>query len=276
MRINSINGLWAWTRLERINYSLRNVFQQLSTGKRIPTARFDAAGIAIANKLRAQVGGLYKAFDNAAYGINLLNTAEGGLAGIQGNLQRMRELAVQAANGTLTEEERAALQEEFEQLRSQIGQTAQNTEYNTIKVLQGFNGQFQIGPNSGQTLNVEIPNVNPENLQANVEGTPVNLNDLNITTQEGAQQAVEALDQMINQISENRANIGAYTNRLEHGMQNLGNAIVNTTSALSTIEDMDMARGVMEQVRLQLLRNVTTGVLAQSRVNMSNVLNLLG
>lgn len=275
MRINNVSGLWAWTRLERVNYSLRNVFQQLSTGKRIPWARFDAAGIAIANKLRAQVGGLYKAFDNAAYGINLLNTAEGGLSTIQDKLQRMRELAVQAANGTLTEEDRAALQAEFEQLRQEIGRTAQTTEYNTIKVLQGFNGEFQIGPNEGQTMNVQIPNVNPENLQANVNGTPVDLNDLNITTQEGATQAMEALDQMINQISTARSNVGAYTNRLEHGMANIGNAIVNTTNALSTIEDMDMAKGVMEQVRLQILRNFTTGVLAQSRVNMANVLNLL-
>ena len=275
MRINNASGLWALSRLYNVNRSLQKVTTQLATGKRIPSASYDAAGIAIANKLRAQVEGFNKALDSIAYGQNLLNTAEGGVASIQDNLQRMRELAVQAANGTLTDSERAALQEEFNQLRQQIGQTARSTQYNTINVLQGYNGTIQTGANESQNMEVNIPNMNPENLQATVNGNTVNLNEINISTQQGAQQAIEALDQMINQTSEIRSNIGAYTNRLEHAMRNVGNAMVNTTSALSTIEDMDMAKGIMEQVRLRLLSNVTMSVMAQSRVNSANVLNLL-
>ncbi len=275
MRINNVSGLWALSRLYNVNRSLQRVATQLATGKRIPSANYDAAGIAIANKLRAQVEGFNKALDSIAYGQNLLNTAESGVASIQDNLQRMRELAVQAANGTLTDSERAALQEEFNQLRQQIGQTARSTQYNTINVLQGYNGTIQTGANESQNMEVNIPNMNPENLQANVNGTPVNLNEINISTQQGAQQAIGALDQMINQTSEVRSNIGAYTNRLEHAMRNVSNAMVNTTSALSTIEDMDMAKGIMEQVRLRLLSNITVSVMAQSRVNSANVLSLL-
>jgi len=275
MRINNVSGLWALSRLYNVNRSLQKVMTQLSTGKRIPTASYDAAGIAIANKLRAQVEGFNKALDSMAYGQNLLNTAEGGVASIQDNLQRMRELAVQSANGTLTDSDRAALQEEFDQLRRQIGQTAQSTQYNTINVLQGYNGKVQTGANEGQNMDINIPNMSPENLNANVNGTTLNLNDIDISTQNGAQQAIEAIDQMINQTSGVRSNIGAYTNRLEHAMRNVSNAMINTTSALSNIEDMDMAKGVMEQVRLQLLSKVTTSVMAQSRVNSANVLSLL-
>ncbi|MCD6450444.1 MAG: flagellin [Thermotogaceae bacterium] len=275
MRINNVSSLWNLSRLRDVNRSLQKVMNQLSTGKRIPAAGYDAAGIAIANKLRAQIEGFSKALDSIAYGQNLLNTAEGGISSIQDNLQRMRELAVQAANGTLTDSERTALQEEFNQLRQQIRQTAQSTQYNTINVLQGYNGEIQTGANEGQSMEVNIPNMNPENLTANLNGTSVNLNDINISTQQGAQQAIEAIDQMINQTSGVRSSIGAYTNRLEHAMNNVANAITNMTSALSTIEDMDMAKGIMEQVRLQLLSNVTTSIMAQSRVNSANVLNLL-
>ena len=276
MRINGVSGLWAWTRLNRINRSLMNVMEQLSTGRRIPRAAFDVAGLAIANRLRAQVEGFTRAYDNIQYGINLLNTAEGGMASIQDRLQRMRELAVQAASGILTEADRAALQQEFEQLSQGIAETARNTQYNNQNVLQGYSGTFQTGANEGQTMNVEIPNMNPENITATVGDRTVNLNELNISTPEGAQQAIEALDQMINQVSEARANVGAYVNRLEAGARNVVNTMINTTAAQSRIEDMDMARGVMEQVRLQLLRNFTIGVLAQSNVNTAGVLRLLG
>ena len=276
MRISGVSGLWAWTRLERVNRSLMNVMEQLSTAKRIPRSSFDAAGMAIANKLRAQIEGLSRALDNAAYGMNLLNTAEGGMESIQQNLQRMRELAIQASNGTLTESERAALQEEFNQLRQQIAQTARNTNYNGQVVLQGYNAQIQTGPNEGETMNVNIPAMNPENLQATTEEGTVNLNDLNIQTQEGAQRAVKALEDMINQVSEARSNVGAYVNRLSSSIRNTANAMVNATSSLGRIEDMDMARGVLMRTRLMLLRNFTTGVLSQSMLNMRNVMNLLG
>ncbi len=275
MRVNSVSGMWAWRRLESINYSLMNVMQQLATARRIPSSRFDVAGAAIAARMRSQVEGYGKALEGVYSGINLLNTAEGGMASIQERLQRMRELAVQASNGTLTESDRAALMEEFNQLRQGVAETVRNTEYNTQKVLEGYNGQVQEGPNESQTAQINIPNLSPENLQANVNGNTVNLNELEIGTAEGAQQAVEALDQMINQVSEARSNVGAMTNRLESAARNIANTMINTTRSLSTIEDMDMARGVMEMVRLRLLQNFTVGVMAQSRVSSGMVLGLL-
>ncbi len=275
MRVSNIGGMWAWRRLESVNYALMNLAQQLATARRIPSARFDVAGAAIAARMRSQVEGYGKALDNVYYGMNLLRTAEGGMASIQDRLQRMRELAVQAANGTLTEADRSALMEEFNQLRQGIAETVRNTEYNTQRVLEGYTGEFQVGANEGQTAQVNIPNLAPENLQANVNGENVNLNELDIRTAEGAQRAIEALDQMINQVSEARSNVGAFTNRLESAARNIANTMVNTTRSLSTIEDMDMARGVMEMTRLRLLQNFTTGVMAQSRVSSTAVLGLL-
>ncbi len=276
MRINNLNGMWAWTNLSHVNNSMMNVMEQLSTARRIPRAAHDAAGLAIASRLRSQVEGYTRALDNAQYGINLLSTAEGGMNAIQENLQRMRELAVRAASGTLTDADRAALQEEFNQLRQGIAETVRNTQYNGQNPLEGFRGEFQTGANEGQTENVEIPNLNPENLEANVNENRMNLNNLNIGTAEGANQAVQALNQMINQVSRARANVGAHVNRLEAGVRNMASAMINLTRAQNNIESLDMARGVMEQTRLMLLSRFTTGVLAQSNANATQVLRLLG
>ena len=276
MRINNVSGMWAWTNLNRINTSMFNVMQQLSTARRIPSAGFDVAGLAIANKLRAQMEGYTKAMENTQYGINLLSTAEGGMNSIHDALQRMRELAVQASNGTLSDSDRAALQEEFDQLRQGIAQTVRNTQYNGKSVLQGYKGEFQTGANEGETLEVKIPDLNPENLKANVNDEEVNLNDLDISTAQGASQAIEALDQMINQVSDTRANVGSYINRLESSFRNSAKAMLNLTRSYDTIAGFDMAQGLMQQTRLMLLSNFTTGVLAQSNVNNAAVLRLLG
>lgn len=277
MRINNnIGGMWAWTNLNRISTSMFRVMEQLLTAQRIPRAGFDVAGLAVANKLRAQMEGYTKSMENAQYGINLLSTAEGGMTSIQDALQRMRELALQASNGTLTDADRAALQEEFDQLRQGIAQTVKNTQYNGQNVLEGYKGEFQIGANEGETLEVEIPNLNPENLKANINDEEVNLNDLNISTAQGANQAVEALDQMINQVSEARSNVGAYINRLESGLKNAAKAMLNLTRSYDTIAGFDMAQGIMQQTRLMLLSNFTTGILAQSNTNNTTVLRLLG
>ncbi len=277
MRINNnIGGMWAWTNLNRISTSMFRVMEQLLTAQRIPRAGFDVAGLAVANKLRAQMEGYTKSMENAQYGINLLSTAEGGMTSIQDALQRMRELALQASNSTLTDADRAALQEEFDQLRQGIAQAVRNTQYNGQNVLEGYKGEFQIGANEGETLEVEIPNLNPENLKANINDEEVNLNDLNISTAQGANQAVEALDQMINQVSEARSNVGAYINRLESGLKNAAKAMLNLTRSYDTIAGFDMAQGIMQQTRLMLLSNFTTGILAQSNTNNTTVLRLLG
>ncbi len=276
MRISNISGMWAWTNLYSINTSMMNLMEQLTTANRIPSASFDVAGLTIANTLRAQMEGYSKAMENAQYGVNLLSTAEGGMNSIEENLQRMRELAVQAANGTLTDADRAALQEEFNQLRQGIAQTVENTQYNGQNVLEGYKGEFQTGANEGETLQVQIPNLSPDNIKAKVNNEEVNLNDLNISTAQGASQAVQALDQMINQVSQARSNVGAYVNRLESGIKNMASEMLNMTASYNTIAGFDMAQGIMDQTRLMLLYDFTTGVLAQSNVNNAAVLKLLG
>jgi len=181
----------------------------------------------------------------------------------------MRELALQAANGTLTESDRTALQEEFNQLLQGIDETVRNTEYNTIKVLAGDvnNLNVQTGANEGQNLEITIPNMDTENL---------GLRDLNISTVEGAQSALKVIDTALENVSNVRSRIGAWNNRLEHAAENLGNTMLNLTASMSNIEDADLARMIMEKMKLDILRQSTIGIMSQSNVPTMNVLKLLG
>jgi len=267
MRINNVNALWAWRSLQNTQRLLSATMETLITGSRIPRASFDVAGLAISQRLRALTRGYETALNNIYNGIGMLRTAEGGLGSITEALQRMRELAVRASNGTLTEAERAALQEEFEQLRQGIAETVRNTNYNTVNVLAGEvqNMQIQTGPAEGETLNVTIPNMGPEAL---------GLNELNISTAEGAQNAISRLDEILENVSQVRSNVGSWMNRLEHAARNVGNAYVNTMSSLSTLADADMARQILELTRLQIIRQSNLAMLGQANISNQSVLRL--
>lgn len=267
MRINNITGMYAWQRLLEIQQNSTKVMNQLSSGTVLP--QINVSNAAIAEKIRSQLEGYRKAMDNVYNAIGTLNTAEGGIGSITENLQRMRELAVQASNGTLTDSDRAALQEEFNQLLRGIDETVRNTEYNTMKVLNGDvnNLNVQTGANEGQNLEITIPNLNTEGL---------GLKDLEISTIEGAQSALKAIDSAIENVSSVRSKIGAWTNRLEHSAENLANTMLNLTSSVSNIEDTDMAKLILEKVRLDILRQSTIGIMSQSNVSNINVLRLLG
>ncbi|HEW92238.1 MAG TPA: flagellin [Thermotogaceae bacterium] len=267
MRINNVTGMFAWQRLLEIQQNSTKVMNQLSTGTILP--QINVSNVAIAQKIRSQVEGYQKAMDNVYNTMGLLNTAEGGIGSITENLQRMRELALQAANGTLTESDRTALQEEFNQLLQGIDETVRNTEYNTIKVLAGDvnNLNVQTGANEGQNLEITIPNMDTENL---------GLRDLNISTVEGAQSALKVIDTALENVSNVRSRIGAWNNRLEHAAENLGNTMLNLTASMSNIEDADLARMIMEKMKLDILKQSTIGIMSQSNVPTMNVLKLLG
>ncbi|MDN5331227.1 MAG: flagellin [Tepidanaerobacteraceae bacterium] len=269
MRINhNISALNAYRQLTINNTALQKSLEKLSSGYRINRAGDDAAGLAISEKMRAQIRGLNMAIKNAQDGISLIQTAEGALTETHAILQRMRELAVQAANDTNTDVDRNALQEEVNQLIAEINRIANNTEFNTQKLLDGnFSGTFHIGANINQNINVSI---------TGMDATSLGVNNLSITTQTDANTAISTIDDAITKVSDERAKLGAYQNRLEHTINNLSVASENLTAAESRIRDVDMAKEMMEFTRQSILNQAATAMLAQANMLPQSVLKLLG
>lgn len=270
MRINqNVAALNAWRNLTANNTSLSKSLERLSSGLRVNRAADDAAGLAISEKMRSQIRGLHMAQRNAQDGISLIQTAEGALIEAHAILQRMRELAVQAANdGTLVDEDKAKLQEEVAQLIDEIDRIAETTEFNTQKLLDGsFTGkQLQIGANAGQSITVSI-----EDMGASALGIDV----VDISTVAGANTAISLLDAAIEQVSSQRSELGALQNRLEHTYNNLGVAAENLTAAESRIRDADMAREMSQFTRSQILLQASTAMLAHANMAPQSVLQLL-
>ena len=422
MVINTnLSALNAWRALETNNTNTQKALQKLSSGYRINSAADDAAGLAISEKMKAQIAGLNMAQRNAQDGISLIQTAEGALNETQSILQRMNELAVQSANGANTDTERAAIQKEMDQLAQEIGRIGQTTEFNTQKLLDGtFKSVFQIGANENQNLSLQINNMSGaalgitgnanESLTTSViagtsatfadgtysislSGTTYELLDssnnvvgvssdgvnwlagtdtsattvdtftlstaakvgtvtisggdknvtvmtsspvksfnldagtytfdssasvlkdssgnivattsdgitfkdrqgntvltlnpaatngaiftvggIDVSTQAAANSAITKIQDAINQVSMERSKLGAYQNRLEHTINNLGTASENLTAANSRIRDVDMAKEMMEFTKDNILNQAATAMLAQANQQPQTVLQLL-
>ncbi|HHV46152.1 MAG TPA: flagellin [Tissierellia bacterium] len=267
MRINNnIPALNTHRMLGLTNSSLEKTLEKLSSGKRINKASDDVAGLAISQKMEAQIRGLKQASRNSLDGISLIQTAEGALNEIHEMLQRMRELAVQGANGIYTEGddgELKAITDELEQLRDQIVKIGEETEFNKNPVLQGEKISLQIGANSEQRIEIVLPNIS----KLKIETPNPYISDFS--------KAITRYDNAINQVSEYRSQLGAYQNRLEHTIRNLDNTAENLTSAKSRIEDADMALEMSEFVKLNILQQAGTSMLSQANQLPQNVLQLL-
>jgi flagellin len=249
----------------------QNALEKLSSGLRINRAGDDAAGLAISEKMRGQIRGLDMAQKNAQDGISLIQTAEGALNETHSILQRMRELAVQASNDTnTTNEDRKALQDEFSQLRDEINRISDQTEFNTKKLLNGSVSSvtFQIGANSGQTLTVNLKDVDAAYLK-------IDTIDISVGDAKDISAHISTLDAAINSVSDFRANLGANQNRLEHTINNLGTASENLTSAESRIRDVDMAKEMAEFTKNNILNQAAQAMLAQANQLPQGVLQLL-
>ncbi|MBO0992235.1 flagellin Hag [Bacillus sp. SD088] len=243
--------------------------EKLASGMRINRAGDDAAGLAISEKMRAQVKGLDMASKNAQDGISLIQTAEGALNETHSILQRMRELAVQSANDTNTNSDRAELQKELSQLNEEIDRISNQTEFNTQKLLDGSVEEgftFHIGANKGQNINLEIGKMDAATLE---------VSELDISTQEGADMAIESLQAAIDKVSGERSKLGAVQNRLEHTINNLNTSSENLTAAESRIRDVDMAKEMMEQTKNSILAQASQAMLAQANQAPQGVLQLL-
>ncbi|MDK2901915.1 MAG: flagellin [Thermosediminibacterales bacterium] len=270
MRINhNISALNAWRNLYVNDTNMSKSLEKLSSGLRINRAADDAAGLAISEKMRAQINGINQAVRNAQDGISLIQTAEGALNEVHAILQRMRELAVQSANGIYTDDDRALLQEEVNQLTSEIDRIATQTEFNKQTLLTGSftNKMLQIGANAGQTITIGI-----SAMTAGASGLDVK----NVTIVSNPSTAISTIDTAIERVASTRAKLGAIQNRLEKTINNLGVTVENLTAAESRIRDVDMAAEMMTFTKNQILVQASTAMLAHANVKPQSVLQLLG
>jgi flagellin len=248
--------------------------EKLSSGLRINRAGDDAAGLAISEKMRGQIRGLDQASRNAQDGISLIQTAEGALNETHSILQRMRELAVQASNDTYTTSDRTKLGAEVTQLRKEIDRIASQTEFNTKKLLMsGSNAsaiRFQVGANSGQQISLSINKMNAKALGVSALGSKFSTNK---SSAFGS--IIKAINSAINKVSTERANLGAYQNRLEHTINNLNTSSENLTAAESRIRDVDMAKEMMNFTKSNILNQAAQAMLAQANQAPQGVLQLL-
>lgn len=267
----NLKSLVAQQALNVNNRALGSAMEQLSTGKRINSAKDDAAGLAIANKLNAQVIGLNQAVRNAGDGISMMQTADGAAEEITNMLIRMRELAVQSANGTNGASERTALNSEFGQLQSQIAQITDNTQWNGMKILDGTTTavSYQVGAGSGQTVTFSFMD-----LDASAVGLYVTANT-EILTGGSAASAISAIDNAISAVDSFRSTAGAKINRLVHAADNAFNVMTNSAASRSRIMDADYAKVTSELARAQIVQQAGTAMLSQANQLPRMVLALL-
>jgi flagellin len=307
----NIKSLVSQTALNANSKSVAAAMQQLSTGKRINSAADDAAGLAISSRMTAQVKGLDQAVRNANDGISLLQTAEGALIEVTNMLQRMREVAVQAANDTYTSSDRTSPNLEYSQLIQEINRVSQNAQWNGMTILNNTttgagaigtggtvaapattgtelrNVKFQVGANSNQTISAQFKDFSIPMTDGGVADTAAadvatkvfsgaaKLHDTSITSAANSSTAIARIDIAMNRINDERATFGAVVNRLNYAGDNLTNVSLNTTESRSRILDADYAKASSDLAKTQIIQQAATAVLAQANMDQQSVLKLL-
>jgi len=279
MRINhNIAALNTYRQLGNANNAQQSSMEKLSSGLRINKAGDDAAGLSISEKMRGQIRGLEQASKNAQDGISMIQTAEGALSETHAILQRMRELATQAANDTNVAEDRTAISDEMKQLRDEIVKIKDNTQFNTQKLLDGSTGAsgtvtLQVGSNAAETMSL---NFKTKGIDLSAIAT-TDLADANIavTDTTKAQAAITKINTAITDVSAGRSMLGAYQNRLDHTINRLDNTSENLTASESGIRDVDMAKEMMNQTKNSILAQASQAMLAQANQQPQGVLQLL-
>lgn len=252
---------------------LQKSTEKLSSGYKINRAADDAAGLSISEKMRNQIRGLNKASDNAQDGISLVQTAEGALNEVHSMLQRMSELSVQAANGTNDTTDRSSINDEVQQLKTEIQRVGSTTQFNKMNILDGTfsagaNKLLQVGANANQTIQIDI-----DALQS-VVGSSLK-GGLKTETATNAQSAITVVQSSIEKLSKLRSKLGAVQNRLEHTVANLDNISENTQSSESRIRDTDMAEEMVQYSKNNILQQAGQSMLAQANQANQGVLSLL-
>lgn len=252
---------------------LQKSTEKLSSGYKINRAADDAAGLSISEKMRNQIRGLNKASDNAQDGISLVQTAEGALNEVHSMLQRMSELAVQASNGTNASQDRTALDNEVQQLKTEIERVGTTTQFNKMDILTGeFSSNnektLQVGANQNQVITIAISAL------TNTVGSALDAT-VKVVTASAAQSSITIIQNSITNLSALRSKLGALQNRLEHTVANLDNISENTQSAESRIRDTDMAEEMVQYSKNNILQQAGQSMLAQANQANQGVLSLL-
>lgn len=283
----NVSALRGQSYLNNVNNSLNTTYQRLSSGLRINSSKDDAAGLQISDRLTAQINGLNQGNRNANDGIALAQTIEGGLDEITNNLQRMRTLAVQAANGINTTEDRAAIQSEITALSDEISRIADQTTYGGKTILSGGGAEsiykttgtgvtasitFQVGSNEGNTINLDVENFTFDKLID--RGAKVA--SMTVATQSKAQEAITHIDEMLKQVDQQRTDLGAMQNRLESAIRVQDTVATNESDARSRIRDTDFAAESANLSQQSIIQQAATSMLMQANSRPQIGLSLLG
>ncbi|MGO0907526.1 flagellin N-terminal helical domain-containing protein [Clostridioides difficile] len=290
MRVNTnVSALIANNQMGRNVSGQSKSMEKLSSGVRIKRAADDAAGLAISEKMRAQIKGLDQAGRNVQDGISVVQTAEGALEETGNILQRMRTLSVQSSNETNTEEERNKIADELSQLKDEIERISSSTEFNGKKLLDGTasNVRLQVGANYGTNVSgtsnnnneITVQLVNTSAVMSNASITSATISNMKTAGSSGtdaAKSMVSSLDAALKEVNSSRAKLGAQQNRLESTQNNLNNTLENVTAAESRIRDTDVASEMVNLSKMNILVQASQSMLAQANQQPQGVLQLLG
>lgn len=273
---NNVAAFNSYRNLSNTQNAMGKNLEKLSSGFRINRAADDAAGLAISEGLRAQVGGLKQAARNAQDGISVVQTAEGALTEVHAMLQRVRDLAVQGANGSNSAESRAAIQAEITELGSALENIKDRTDFNGTKLLNGDNGTltFHVGANETDTLSVTMADLST--VVTAIQGIDITSGADDAANAALAAAAITTVNDEITAVSTSRAGLGAAQNRLEHTINSLNVSVENLTASESRIRDTDMASEMTQFSKNQILSQAGTAMLAQANQVPQGVLKLLG
>jgi flagellin len=269
----NVMSLTAQRNLNASQNDLSTAIQRLSSGLRINSAKDDAAGLAIATRMTSQINGLNQAVRNANDGISMAQTTESALGEVTNNLQRIRELAVESANGTYSTADRAALDVEVQQRLAEIDRIASKTTFNGQNVLDGSLGavDFQVGANVGDTVSVDFSTIDST-------GATLGLTGLSVTGADAtnANATITAIDTALTTVNTSRSTLGAVQNRFQSTVANLQSISESTASSRSQIQDADFAAETAAMSRAQILQQAGVSVLSQANAMPQSVLKLLG
>ena len=272
LRVNTnVASINAQRNLSSVNDALANNFRRLATGLRIATAADDAAGLAISERLRSQVRSLEQAKRNSMDGVSLVQTAEGSLNEVNSILIRLRELAVQAANGSVSDADKATLNSEFSTLVTEINRIGRSTAFNGINLLDGSSSSisFQVGLGTSTAIDQISISLTP------ALSTSLSLNSLDIGSTGSTTTAITNIDSAINAVSALRGRLGAAQNRLNSTINNLASTVENLSAAESRIRDVDVAYETAQLTRNSILQQASISILSQANAQPQSALNLL-
>ena len=277
---HNMSAMYANRQVGQANQSVKGNIEKLSSGMRINRASDDASGLAVSEKMRAQVRGLNQAERNIENGVSFIQTTEGYLQESQDILHRLRELSVQSANGIYSQEDRMQIQVEVSQLVDEINRIASHAQFNGMNMLTGGFAensenvmQFQIGANMDQNERVYIGTMTAQAL--GLQGEQGGNEMITISNPEAANMAIGSIDNALQQVSRQRADLGAYQNRFEKAADGIAIAAENLTAAESQIRDVDMAGEMVNYMKNQILTQSSTAMLAQANTKTQSVLQLL-